>query len=267
MSWVRIDDQAWDHPKHVAAGPMAFALWVWGLLYCSRHETDGFIVESGPSRSSIPKVDAHISKLIESGLWEKVDGGYRVHDYLSYNPSKDQRIQRRKASSDRLATWRKRKGYAHGNAIETPLREDFGGVCNTAPVPGPVPVPQVIKEHTSRATLVQSTKNLAFAGRVRVPGWLHPEFVAGIGKLGGDDPDAAVRQWYRDLNDAVEASGEAIPDPVKFLRDKFKSWAASFNDPYANCAKVVKCHACGERMFSTDKACLSCGSPRNFSRA
>jgi hypothetical protein len=43
MTWSKIDDQFYDHPKIVAAGPLGTALFVCGLSYCSRHLTDGFI--------------------------------------------------------------------------------------------------------------------------------------------------------------------------------------------------------------------------------
>ena len=36
-----------------------------------------------------------IRLLVEAGLWEEVPGGYRVHDYLDYQPSKDEVITER----------------------------------------------------------------------------------------------------------------------------------------------------------------------------
>lgn len=141
MSWVRIDDQAWDHPKHVAAGPMAFALWVWGLLYCSRHTTDGLVPADAPLRCGVPKAEREVTRLVVAGLWDEVEGGYCIHDYHEYNPSKSQVIKRKEAAAKRLADWRKRKGYAHGNADETPLHDGFESVGNSCPVPVPVPVP------------------------------------------------------------------------------------------------------------------------------
>ena len=45
MTWLRIDDDFYDHPKIVAAGPLAIALHVLSMGYASRHGTDGFIPE------------------------------------------------------------------------------------------------------------------------------------------------------------------------------------------------------------------------------
>lgn len=143
MAWVRIDDGAWDHPKQLQAGPMAVALWMWGLCYCSRHLTDGTIPTAALVTSGVPKAATEAGKLVAAGLWERADDAYVVHDYDDYNPSRAQVERRRKASETRLREWRKRRGNAHGNAHETPFQGGYDGVCNTNPVPVPVPVPQV----------------------------------------------------------------------------------------------------------------------------
>jgi len=89
MPWSKIDDQFYDHPKIVAAGPLGIALFVCGLSYCSRHLTDGFIATAQVRRLiDIDNPEDVAEKLIAVGLWERRDGGYQVHDYLEYNPSR-----------------------------------------------------------------------------------------------------------------------------------------------------------------------------------
>jgi len=89
MAWARVDDQFTDHIKVISLSLGARGMWLSGLVYAARRSTDGFIPASLPRRESgeedpQPYVDA----LIEAGLWRRVEGGYQIHDYLEYNPSK-----------------------------------------------------------------------------------------------------------------------------------------------------------------------------------
>ena len=90
MTWVRLDDGFADHPKVVAAGHLALVVHVRALCYAARHRTDGAIptaaapvlcVGLGPSATLI-------RALVENGLWDADDRGWRIHDYLEYNPSR-----------------------------------------------------------------------------------------------------------------------------------------------------------------------------------
>lgn len=104
MGWVRIDNTTPDHPKLVAAGPEAAWLWVAGLCYCSRQETDGRIPKGVIHRlTDIKKPAEAAERLITVGLWEDDPGCYIVLNYLEYQRSKDEiesiREQKREAGS------------------------------------------------------------------------------------------------------------------------------------------------------------------------
>ena len=43
MSWVKFDDQFNNHPKVLAAGPLAQLLYMKAIVYCGQYLTDGFI--------------------------------------------------------------------------------------------------------------------------------------------------------------------------------------------------------------------------------
>jgi len=109
MTWVKLDDQFPDHPKVEAAGPMAAWLYVCGLCYCAEHLTDGFIPASKAARLA-PVPAKHLERLCQVGLWTKVDDGYRVHDYLDFQPSGETVRRERKAASERMANKRGRSG-------------------------------------------------------------------------------------------------------------------------------------------------------------
>jgi hypothetical protein len=90
MGIAKFDDGLPEGPKFIAAGPIACWLWFASVCYARRAFTDGFIPK--------PKVPALVlglkqpftqaAKLVEVGLWDDVVGGYQVHDFLDWNPSK-----------------------------------------------------------------------------------------------------------------------------------------------------------------------------------
>lgn len=94
MAWLKIDDRVRTHVKIVAAGPQAAWFWFCGICYCREHLTDGFI-PTGMLASLCPGVSGaqakrHARKLIEVGLWHEAPGGFTVHDFLDWNPSRAQ---------------------------------------------------------------------------------------------------------------------------------------------------------------------------------
>lgn len=109
MTWIKLDDQFPDHPKVAQAGALAELLYVNALAYASRYLTDGFIphaivaklvvwdFEGAPSNYDLAE------RLVAAGLWELVEGGYRIHDYLDYNPSREQVFAEREIARRRAA--------------------------------------------------------------------------------------------------------------------------------------------------------------------
>jgi hypothetical protein len=83
------------HPKVARLTDAAFRLWAAGIDYCSRHLTDGFIPREVVSWLAGGRVRKRlIEELLETippygPLWEldPARNGYRVHDYLDWNPS------------------------------------------------------------------------------------------------------------------------------------------------------------------------------------
>lgn len=118
MPWVKLDDRFPDHPKLLRLGDdydACLSLHIRGLCYCAANLTDGFI----PSRTFLGH-EAVSAKLAEVGLWCACDGGYLIHDYLEYNPSREQAIETAAARSEAgkvgaEARWRgKSHNKSHG---------------------------------------------------------------------------------------------------------------------------------------------------------
>lgn len=95
MGWVRLEDGYPEHPKIVEAGPLAMAMDVAGVAYCNRQLTDGFIPRAATRRLldltefGVTAEDL-VKRLIVAGRWVEEEDGYRVHDFLEYQPSRSQ---------------------------------------------------------------------------------------------------------------------------------------------------------------------------------
>jgi hypothetical protein len=150
MAWVRLDDGFPDHPKALRAGPMACWLYVCSLAYANRYLTDGFIPERQAKRlTDLKKTDALIVALVDAELWEPVEGGYQIHDYLDYQSSAEKVRSDREKVRLRVEAHRDRKNgqYTNGSANVTPLRERYEVVTNDDVTPAPINIPR--KKHSS----------------------------------------------------------------------------------------------------------------------
>ena len=170
MPWVKLDDHFDEHPKLASVGPLGVVLWVTALAYCNRNLTDGFIPWSiartmvswdwedavGPTRLYIGALDSvyeegavtseyAIESLVASGLWDRAPGGYRVHDFNEYQPTKAE-VEAERAA--KVAAGRA-GGQASAQARARAQRQ-APAQAQSKPVPVPVPVPDDSKESSSR---------------------------------------------------------------------------------------------------------------------
>lgn len=142
MTWVKVDDQFFRHPKARRAGKDGRMLYLTGLAYCTANFTDGHIhadalrlvAAEAEVRASTAKV------LVEVGLWEVVEDGYVVHDYLEYQPSAEKMRAEREAAKERMRGKRGSKDSPPPSSRSSPeLRAKFG---RSSPSPSR-PVPDV----------------------------------------------------------------------------------------------------------------------------
>ncbi len=94
MAWARIDDNFFNHPKVRKAGKDAVIFHMAALCHSNAFTTDGFIAEDMLELIAIQafqrKANGLADRLVECGLWDSIEGGYLIHDYLEYNYSKQQ---------------------------------------------------------------------------------------------------------------------------------------------------------------------------------
>ncbi len=100
-------DDSWDNCGPVIrAGNAAFGVYVRCGIWVARNLTDGIVPAELAAAYGSPE---YTRKLVDAGLWEAVDGGYRVVDYLTLNPTGEKVRERRKAEADRKARWREKQ--------------------------------------------------------------------------------------------------------------------------------------------------------------
>lgn len=162
MTWVKLDDHFDENPKIAQVGPLGLALWVTGLAYCNRNLTDGFIPTAIALRmlsleyddpderpttillggvrdrgddgqiGCVPEGYTVSNQLVKAGLWEDVPGGFQIHDFAHYQPT---RAQVEAERAQKVAA-----GQAGGIAAAK-ARAKAGAQAESKPVPVPDPVP------------------------------------------------------------------------------------------------------------------------------
>lgn len=132
MAWIRLSDNYIDHPKIEPLSDGAFRLWHQMLAYCRRHLTDGLVPKAtmlGFASYKPKRLDELLQPAREGyiPLVEKVQSfGFKMHDYLEWNPSKDEETERRSDSRDRMRALRERrlaKGVTPCDAVTNSERD------------------------------------------------------------------------------------------------------------------------------------------------
>jgi len=99
MTWFKVCDTLWGHEKAHAAGLEAMGLWVLAGSRCGQQLSDGFVPDM-----VLPMLGGSVEiaqRLVDSGLWTRVQGGYRFHDWADNNPLREQVEARREADKQR----------------------------------------------------------------------------------------------------------------------------------------------------------------------
>ena len=185
MVWVRLDDHFDQNPKVASVGPLGIALWTVGLAYCNRNLTDGFIpwvtarsllsweyldpptaeghrriqrigITSGMAGDDVGS-DTVICLLLEAGLWEEVAGGYRIHDYSEFQPTRAEVEAEKAAKQAAGRAGGQAAAIARAKAAAT-AGAQAGAVAKSKPDPDPVPLTSTKQESAPLAAGTRSRK-------------------------------------------------------------------------------------------------------------
>lgn len=148
MSWFKLDDSFFDNPKIIPLSDSAIVCFLKCGTYCASQLTDGFVPERR-ARDYAGKAKV-LSELVPS-LLESTAGGFMVHDYLKYNPKREQVLKEKEAknavkskagSKGAAARWQN-DGKGDGKTDGKPIAEGMANAWqNDGPHPHPLPDPQ-----------------------------------------------------------------------------------------------------------------------------
>lgn len=116
MPWFKIDDGFHCHPKVFAAGTAAVGLYVRCGSWAAQQTSEGVIPRAVAKMYGTPRM---IKALLEAGLWHDeahecklcppvAKGGFLIHQYLDYNPSREAVETARAAKTERQRRWRQK---------------------------------------------------------------------------------------------------------------------------------------------------------------
>jgi hypothetical protein len=161
MTWIKLDDGFISHPKTLELSHKSIVLHIAGLTYCATQLTNGKI-----PKTAVPMVlaQARVSKssldpLLAVGMWRDQGDHLLIHDYLTYQESRETVLARREKWAGKK---RHQREMSPGDSTgDTP--GDSTGESH-APVPSrPVPSSNSTYENNSHhqhgveATTEQST--------------------------------------------------------------------------------------------------------------
>lgn len=230
MAWLRMDDRVRTHPKIVKAGPLAGWLWFCGVCYCREHLTDGVIQDGmiptlAPGLTSAKK---HAQTLVDVELWHRIDGGYQVHDFLHWNPS------RAEVEANRAKDARRKHGGIQTDSEWIPdgFREDASrasaGARARALSSGVVLSSSEgdARGRTAPALAGSLPRDHITHGFCGTRFCVTAKMVADLGRRFGDGGDVAVQVWLQSLNDGL-GPNESAGGPVWVLQQFDAFLAAS----------------------------------------
>jgi hypothetical protein len=139
MPWARFADDYLGNPKLASLSTAAIALDMASIIYSARDLRDGHLTDHDvrviAALLHLRRWEPATDELVVVHRWIVVPGGWEIHDYLDYQPS------RAKVLAERAAAAQRKRRIPAGvppdsERSSSDVRPDSGD-----PVPGPGPVP------------------------------------------------------------------------------------------------------------------------------
>lgn len=135
MPWVKFDDRFPSNRKVRPLSDRAFRLYVSGVCWAAENLTDSLILDTELTQvAHVRNINGARVELEARGLWERVEGGWRIHDYHDYQPTKEQVLKDRQKNAARQEAYRKRR---NGKPVPPTDGEEIesNGVTTTVTAP------------------------------------------------------------------------------------------------------------------------------------
>lgn len=140
MSWGRLDDRLWSHPKIVAAGNEVVGSYLRCVSFCCAHRsTNGRIPRATALYIASAKV---LAKAVAGGLLEVDGDSWRVHDFEEWNgtsqrPSTPAELSAKRSDAGRKGAakrWHQDSNVANGKRMPSATRQGIDGSDSSSPL-------------------------------------------------------------------------------------------------------------------------------------
>lgn len=141
MTWFKVDDGFWSHPKTATLSDAAVTLWVRAGSYSCQHLTDGFVKSGALRLLGDPEA---VGELVAADLWHEVDGGWVFHDWDEYQETSDAVKKRREEARERQRKFRelqeeKRRQSQQSSQSESHVTDEVTNDVTSRPPTRPDP--------------------------------------------------------------------------------------------------------------------------------
>lgn len=211
MTWIKLDDGFTEHPKILNAGRDAGWLYLAGLCYASRQLTDGVIPCQVLGRlTDLPKPERHAATLVACGLWEVVDGGWKIRSYEDHQRTKAEVDAQRDQARNRK---RRQRAKTPDNVTQVSRRDTDDGhaTCHADVTP---PESETESETETETELELNTSSAL--SRVTAD-TLTDDEIEHIAKLNGLTPTEAKAEWVR-MIEHITNVGEQVANLAGYWR-------------------------------------------------
>ena len=121
MSWFKVDDKLWGHPKWLATPIRSRGLWVTAGSWSAAQEQDGRVPRHVLAILGGTLRDA--SGLVASGLWTVSDSGWLFHGWADFQPTREQKDTDREAARERMRAGRERAAARRSEDVRPNISE------------------------------------------------------------------------------------------------------------------------------------------------
>ena len=240
MTWAKVDDQWWMHPKVLPLPMAARGLWTTALSYCGQRQSPHV-----PSAwvDMVAGDEGHnlAAALVTVGLWVEQDDGWEIHDWSEYQVGAKSEAKQNagriggltralQAATERAEAAEAALGAESSESKQpaSTLQAESKQASKQPPKHGPEPVPE------------PKVKNVAASADADAPDEIDQQFEdhfwPAYPKTNGRKPEKAkaLQRWRKlsvqDRRDAlrgainrakhVEVTGEQPPYAQRYLRDR-----------------------------------------------
>lgn len=143
MVWFKVDDRLPLNPKMAGVSIAAVGLWVEAGAWASASQTDGQVLKR-LLRVLHPDASEKLAdELVAAGLWEDQGDHWQIHDFLEYNPPREE-VEAKKARRSRagklggIKSGKSRRSKREANAqAKAQANAEAKHEAKTNPVPVP----------------------------------------------------------------------------------------------------------------------------------